>query len=151
MLELVNCVCGNLEIVCGLFGAEAAQRWQWQEHVAAPPLQAVDKSGEARVEVVEGKWPERLARLAGLLGELGIGRRAVSCGVLVRNNDKVREVADHLRAAGFDVIEEGRREPAKDNPVGVVLGHLLKWLADPADAFAREVVAMSPLVTIMRG
>lgn len=150
VLELVNCVCGNMELVRGLFGA-AAERWQWQEHVAATPLQAPARRGEARVEVVAGKWPERLARLACLLGELGIGRRAVSCGVLVRNNDKVREVADHLRAAGFDVIEEGRREPAKDNPVGLVLGHLLQWLADPADAFAREVVAMSPLVEVLRG
>ncbi|MEI6655924.1 MAG: UvrD-helicase domain-containing protein, partial [Verrucomicrobiota bacterium] len=150
VLELVNCVCGNMEVMRGLFGV-AAERWQWQEHVAAVPLQAPERRGEARVEVVDGKWPERLARLASLLGELEIGRRAVSCGVLVRNNDKVREVADHLRAAGFDVIEEGRREPAKDNPVGLALGHLLKWLADPVDVFAREVVAMSPLMEILRG
>jgi ATP-dependent exoDNAse (exonuclease V) beta subunit len=150
VLELVNRVCGEVAIMRGLFG-EAAERWQWQEHVAAKPLQDPAKRGEARVEVVGGKWPERLLRLAELLGELGIGCRAVSCGVLVRNNDKVREVADHLRAAGFDVIEEGRREPAKDNPVGIAFGHLLKWLADPADAFAAEVVAMSPLADVLHG
>ncbi|MEI6674039.1 MAG: UvrD-helicase domain-containing protein [Verrucomicrobiota bacterium] len=150
VLEMVNCVCGNLEILSKMFGS-AAERWRWQEHVAAAPLQVPARRGMARVEVVVGKWPERLARLACLLDELEIGRRAVSCGVLVRNNDKVREVADHLRAAGFDVIEEGRREPAKDNPVGLVLGHLLQWLADPADDFAREVVAMSPLVEVLRG
>ena len=144
VLALVNLVCGNQDLLHTLFG-EAAQRWQWQEHVAAMPLQGAAKRGEARVEVVAGKWAERLERLAGLLDELGIGRRAVSCGVLVRNNKQVREVADHLRAAGFDVIEEGRREPAKDNPVGVVLWHLLRWLADPADGFAREVIDMSPL------
>jgi ATP-dependent exoDNAse (exonuclease V) beta subunit len=148
VLELVNGVCGQVAIMHALFG-EAAGRWQWQEHVAAAPLQAAEKRGEARVEVVAGKWPERLERLAELLGELGIGQRALSCGVLVRNNKQVREVADHLRAAGFDVIEEGRREPAKDNPVGIALGHLLKWLADPADAFAWEVVAMSPLAGVL--
>ncbi|MCX6875266.1 MAG: UvrD-helicase domain-containing protein [Verrucomicrobia bacterium] len=150
VLALVNRVCGDVALMRGMFGA-AAEGWQWQEHVAAAPLQTPAKRGEARVEVVAGKWPERLARLAGLLGELGIGRREVSCGVLVRNNQQVREVADHLRAADFDVIEEGRREPAKDNPVGVALGHLLKWLADPADAFAREVVAMSPLAAVLHG
>ena len=149
VLGLVNLVCGNLDLMKNLFG-EAAQRWEWQEHVAATPLQAPSKRGEARVEVVAGKWAERLERLAGLLDELGIGRRGVSCGVLVRNNKQVREVADHLRAAGFDVIEEGRREPAKDNPVGIALGHLLKWLADPADGFAREVVEMSPLSAVLR-
>ena len=149
VLALVNLVCGNLDLMRDLFG-EAAQRWVWQEHVAAAPLRAPAKRGEARVEVVAGKWAERLERLAGVLGELGVGRRAISCGVLVRNNKQVREAADHLRAAGFDVIEEGRREPAKDNPVGIVLGHLLKWLADPGDGFAREVVEMSPLAAVLR-
>jgi len=149
VLALVNRVCGDTDLLRGLFG-EVAQRWQWQPHVAAAPLQMSDKRGEARVEMVAGKWPERLERLVGLLEELGIGRRGVSCGVLVRNNKQVREVADHLRTAGFDVIEEGRREPAKDNPVGVVLAHLLKWLADPANGFAREVVEMSPLAAVLR-
>ncbi len=148
VLELVNTVCGDTATMRELFG-EAAGRWQWQEHVAAPPLQAAARRGEARVEVVAGKWEERLARLAELLGELGIGQRALSCGVLVRNNDKVRAVADALREAGFEVIEEGRREPAKDNPVGVALWHLLKWLADPADGFAREVVVMSPFAPVL--
>ena len=41
---------------------------------------------------------------------------------------QVREVADVLREAGFDVIEEGRREPARDHPVGVALARLLQWL-----------------------
>ena len=150
VLALVNQVCGNGGLLRGLFG-DVALRWQWQPHLAASPLQAAANRGEARVEVVAGKWPERLERLVGLLDEVGIGRRAMSCGVLVRNNKQVREVADHLRAAGLDVIEEGRREPAKDNPVGIVLGHLLKWLADPADAFAREVVAMSPLAAALHG
>lgn len=149
VLALVNQVCGTQQLLQNLFG-DVADRWEWQEHVAAAKLQGLGMRGEARVEVVAGKWAERLERLVGLLVELGIGRRGVSCGVLVRNNKQVREVADHLRAAGFDVIEEGRREPAKDNPVGIVLGHLLKWLADPADAFAWEVVEMSPLAAVLR-
>jgi ATP-dependent helicase/nuclease subunit A len=148
VLELVNRVCGEVGIMRGIFGA-VAERWQWQAHVAAAPLREAEQRGEARVEVVAGKWPERLARLAGLLEELGIGKRGGSCGVLVRSNQQVREVAQHLRAAGFDVIEEGRREPAKDNPAGVVLGHLFKWLADPGDVFAREVVDMSPLAAVL--
>ena len=149
VLALVNQVCGDTTTMHELFGT-AADKWQWQDHFSAVSLTAPAKRGEARVEVVEGKWEERLERLAELLGELGVGMRPITCGVLVRSNTKVREVADHLRAKGFDVIEEGRREPAKDNPVGVTLGHLLKWLANPADAFAWEVVAMSPLANIMR-
>ena len=149
VLALVNQVCGDTATMRELFG-EAAAGWQWQEHFSAEPLTAAGKRGEARVEVVAGKWEERLERLGEMLVELGVGRRAMTCGVLVRSNAMVREVADDLRAKGFDVIEEGRREPAKDNPVGIALGHLLKWLADPADDFSREVVEMSPLAAPLR-
>jgi ATP-dependent helicase/nuclease subunit A len=67
----------------------------------------------------------------------------------VRTNSEVRAVAAMLREEGFDVIEEGRRLPVEDNAVGVVLLHLLRWLADPADSFAKEVVAMSPLHAVL--
>ena len=149
VLALVNLLCGDAATMRELFG-DAAAKWQWQEHVSAGPLTGPAKRGEARVEVVEGKWEERLERLGELLDELGVGKRPMTCGVLVRSNSMVREVADHLRARGLDVIEEGRREPSKDNPVGIALGHLLKWLANPADAFAKEVVEMSPLAATLR-
>lgn len=149
VLALVNQICGDAATQRELFG-DAATRWEWQEHFSAGPLTGPAKRGEARVEVVEGKWEERLERLGELLDELGVGRRPMTCGVLVRSNSMVREVADHLRARGLDVIEEGRREPAKDNPVGIALGHLLKWLANPADAFAWEIVGMSPLAAALR-
>lgn len=150
VLALVNRVCGDSATMRELFGS-AANPWRWEDHVSADPLKTADKRGEARVEVVEGKWEERLVRLGELLVELGVGQRAMTCGVLVRSNSMVREVADDLRGKGFDVIEEGRREPSKDNPVGVALSHLLKWLANPADAFARGVVEMSPLAAALRG
>lgn len=148
VLALVNQVCGDPATLREFFG-EAEAAWKWQEHFSADPLTIPEKRGEARVEVVEGKWDERLERLGTLLGELGVGGRLMTCGVLVRSNAQVRRVADHLRTAGFDVIEEGRREPAKDNPVGIALSHLLKWLANPADAFAWEVVEMSPLAAVV--
>ena len=149
VLALVNHVCGDISTLRELFG-EAADGWKWQDHFSAAPLMSPAKRGEARVEVVEGKWEERLERLGELLVELDVGERAMTCGVLVRSNAMVREVADELRAKGFDVIEEGRREPAKDNPVGIALGHVLKWLANPADVFSREVIEMSPLAATLR-
>lgn len=149
VLALVNQICGDTATLREFFG-EAEAAWKWQDHFSADPLAVPEKRGEARVEVVEGKWDDRLDRLESLLGELGVGERPMTCGVLVRSNAQVRKVADQLRAAGFDVIEEGRREPSKDNPVGIALGHLLKWLANPADAFAWEVVEMSPLAAVLR-
>ena len=147
VLALVNQVCGDRPTLRELFG-EVATRWDWQDHVAAAPLTRPAKRGESRVEVV-GDWEQRLERLAEILREIGVGQRAMTCGVLLRGNTKVREVADFLRTHGFDVIEEGRRQPAKDNPVGIVIAHLLQWLADPANTFAREVVEMSPLAAVL--
>ena len=147
VLALVNRVCGDLSTMRGFFG-DAADKWEWLDHFSATPLSQPAKRGEARVEVV-GTWEERLDRLAAILHELTVGQRAMTCGILLRDNNTARDVADHLRTCGFDVIEEGRREPAKDNPVGIAMTHLLQWLADPADSFAREVVAMSPLAAVL--
>lgn len=149
VLALVNTVCGDGTTMRELFG-DAAAAWEWQEHFPAEPLAASAKSGEARVEVVEGKFEERLERLVSLLEELEVGNRLMTCGVLVRSNAQVSKIADLLRAAEFDVIEEGRRAPASDNPIGIVLHHLLKWLANPADSLAREVVEMSPLAESLK-
>ncbi|MCH1922629.1 hypothetical protein L9G15_24770, partial [Shewanella sp. A3A] len=80
-----------------------------------------------------------------LLRDIGIGEKNLTCGVLVRTNDQVRAAAALLREHGFDFIEEGRRQPGADNAPGVALVHLIRWLADPNDAFAKGVVAMSPL------
>jgi len=148
VLDLVNRVCGDAGTMSALFG-DVVNRWEWQNHVSAAPLTKPEKCGEARVEVVEGKRPERLERMAEILKELGVGKREMTCGVLVRSNSLVKEVADFLRTEGFDVIEEGRREPAKDHPVGVALWHVLKWLSNPADNFARKVLEMSPLQQVL--
>jgi ATP-dependent exoDNAse (exonuclease V) beta subunit len=148
VLALVNRVCGDGGVMGGLFG-EMGGRWRWHDHVSAAAVAGPEKRGEARVEVV-GDWDQRLERLVEVLTELGVGRRQMTCGVLLRSNDKAGQVADHLRLHGFDVIEEGRREPAKDSPVGVAVHHLVKWLADPADVFSREVLEMSPLAGVMR-
>jgi ATP-dependent helicase/nuclease subunit A len=142
VLALVNRVCGDAGTLAGLFGAEAAARWEWLDHVSAPQLALPEKCGEARVERLDGDCEERLVSL---LRELGVGERKMTCGVLMRSNSQVRKIADHLRAEGFDVVEEGRRRPAKDGPVGIVLAQLLRWLAEPADQYARGVVEMSPL------
>lgn len=148
VLALVNRTCGDVALMEALFGP-AARRWDWVEHVSAAPLAVSAKRGEARVEVVDGKWEERMARTAELLADIGVGRRKLTCGVLVRGNQQVREVADALREAGFEVVEEGRREPARDHPAGVALAALLGWLADPANTMAREIVTMSPLAAAL--
>jgi ATP-dependent exoDNAse (exonuclease V) beta subunit len=143
VLDLVNRICGDRDTLARTFGEGVAARWQWENHEPAKP----NLAGEVRVEVIEGKEEARRDRLIELLGELGIGEKELTCGILTRTNKQTREISDRLRAEGFDVIEEGARHPTEDHPVGVALAQLVAWLADPRDTFARRIVAMSPLET----
>ncbi|MBC7980817.1 MAG: UvrD-helicase domain-containing protein, partial [Armatimonadetes bacterium] len=148
VLRLVNLVCGNVRTMRRMFGA-AAEDWQWEDHFSAAPLTLPEKAGYARVEVVAKD--EKMGLVIDLLKRIGAGGKGFSCGILVATNAHVRTWADGLRGAGFQVVEEGAREPGKDHPVGVVIWHLLRWLANPADSFATEVVMMSPLKAVLEG
>jgi len=143
VLELVNHVCGDLDTLRSLFGTIANQ-WQWEPHISAAHLQAPAKSGEARVQVV-GDWDARQERTLEILRELGVGQKQMTCGVLLRDNKKAREMADFLRNHHFDVVLDGSRNPATDSPPGWLILETLRWLANPANPLAREVIAMSPV------
>ncbi|MDP4780716.1 MAG: UvrD-helicase domain-containing protein [Akkermansiaceae bacterium] len=147
VLDAVNRVCGDLKTMAALFGEQAAAEWQWEDHVSAEKLKAPEKAGYSRVEVLEKD--DKAERVVELLHENGIGQKALTCGVLVSTNKQVTEWADVLRAEGFQVVEEGAREPGKDHPVGVMIWQLLRWLANPADDFAKQTVMMSPLKPVL--
>lgn len=160
VLDLVNRVCGNSGLIREMF-AIGADRWVWDVHESAPPLRGTKYAGEACVEVIELGNEEsvagsehddetptddaRVSRMIERMREIGVGEKDLTCGVLVRRNEDGRVIADALRAAGFDVVQDGVREPARDHPVGVVVWQLLRWMANSEDGFARRVVEMSPL------
>ncbi|PAW68104.1 MAG: hypothetical protein B9S30_06390 [Verrucomicrobiia bacterium Tous-C5FEB] len=148
VLKLVNTICGDTTTISSLFG-KTDPPWEWENHISAPHLQNDTKRGHSRVEWIAND-EERLDRLVALLRELEVGKRKMTCGILVRSNDLVTEISEHLRANGFDVIEEGRRKPATDNQPGIAITQLLEWLANPADRFARGVLEMSPLADTLR-
>lgn len=140
VLALVNSVCGNLPLIENLFGRSVKEQWQWKDHEAADP----EVSGEAKV--IDVAKDEDGELLVDELRRLGIGEKKLTCGVLVRTGDQVKKYADLLRAEGFDVIEAGQRNPGSDHAVGVVIKHLIQWLANPANEYSREVLAMSPVM-----
>lgn len=142
VLEPVNRVFADKATMEELFGPIAAG-WDWENHISAAPLLRPEKAGHSKIEVMDKD--DKPERLIALLKDLGVGQKRVSCGVLVQTNEKVKQYADELREAGFQVVEEGAREPGKDHPVGVMIVQLLRWLADPADRFAERAVMMSPL------
>ncbi|MCP4848310.1 MAG: UvrD-helicase domain-containing protein, partial [Verrucomicrobiaceae bacterium] len=144
VLDIVNAVCCNSALIGQLFGENVRSRWDCNEHTPAD----ANKKGEARVEVVENK-DEMYVALTQRLQDLEIGKKQLSCGILLRTRNEVRAVADHLRLHKFDVIEDGRRKPMEDNPIGVVLFGLISWLADPADLYSRNLVEISPLEGVL--
>ena len=146
VLEPVNRVFGDKATMAELFGAVAA-RWEWEEHISAEPLLKPENAGYALVEVIDKE--DKSERVIELLNQLGVGKKRISCGILMSTNEKVKALADELRAASFQVVEEGEREPGKDHPVGVMVWQLLRWLANPADSFAEQTIMMSPLKTLL--
>ncbi len=149
ILHLVNRICGDANTLTNLFGP-AAEPWNrsWENHVSAKPLTLASAAGFFRVEILPKE--DIRQRVIEQMNEIGIGKRQLSCGVLVAKNDQVREWADVLRANHFQVVEEGVRKPGQDHPVGVMIWKLLSWLADPSDAFAKQTLAMSPLGAVLR-
>ena len=141
VLKLVNRICRDQATLLELFGPAAAGPWECEEHLSARPA----IRGESKVEIIDGGREMRLERLAEILTAHEVGQREMTCGVLVRSNDLVGEVAEFLRSRGFDVIEEGARKPSRDNPVGVTLGQLIHWLANPRDGFALGTLRLTPL------
>ncbi len=165
VLDLVNRVCGNSKIIESTFGI-CPNRWVWNVHESAPSLQLPTYAGEARVEYIDladsGQahqssddsdtitWDPRVTRMIEQMRELKIGQVDLTCGVLVRRNEEARLIADTLRSSGFDVVLDGVRHPASDHPAGTVAWQLLRWMANPDDAFARRILEMSPLAKILR-
>lgn len=145
VLQLVNGICGHRSAIGSVLGPEVASQWPWETHVPAN----TGVAGLSRVEVVPGEFVDRVERTVALLREIGIPNLDLSCGILVRTNKEVRQVADRLRLERIPVVEEGVRRPADDNVVGVALKALLGWLADPADTMARGIVRMSPFEGVL--
>lgn len=143
VLALVNSVCGDLKQIELLFGKSLSERWDWEDHDSA----SSKVTGESKVVTVPKD--DGGQGMVDQMKVLGIGEKQLSCGVLVRTSKQVGQFADLLRNEGFDVIEEGQRKPGTDHAVGVTLINMMRWLADPADQFAREVLEMSPMNAVL--
>lgn len=141
VLHLVNTICGNKAVMQSVFG-NAAHEWDWQGHQKAEKLE--EKPAYSEVSIFDEKT-DKHGHLLSILEDLQPTRRGLSCALLVNKNSDVKLYAELLRSAGHSVAEEGKFHPAMDNPVGLLILDLLKWLANPADAYALRHIQMSPL------
>jgi ATP-dependent helicase/nuclease subunit A len=155
VLGLANLVC-DPAVMRGRFPQAAVNRWNYSNHRSAQrvtPLAgyavvvdtAEDEPDEEEIGGVDGA-------LRHLLAEVRPIERGLSCAVLVRSNDKARKLVDFLRKEfpGMPVEMDAEVELALDNPAGVALIDLFRWLAHPADRLARGHVMASPLGQVIR-
>ncbi|RYD78705.1 MAG: hypothetical protein EOP84_13920, partial [Verrucomicrobiaceae bacterium] len=155
VLDLVNIVC-DPAVLRGLFPAAAVARWNYVNHRSAKrdePLAGYavvvdtaedEKEDDDEIGGVEGA-------LRDLLAEVRPIERGLSCAILVRANGKARKLVDYLRKEfpSMPVEMDAEVELALDNPAGVALTDLFRWLAHPADNLAAEHVMATPLGKVM--
>ena len=155
VLDLANQVC-DPAVLRGRFPEAAVARWNYAPHRTAPrdkplPGYAVvidtgeDEGEEDEIGGVDGA-------LRDLIAEVRPIERGLSCAILVRANEKARRLVNFLRHEfpGMPVEMDAEVELSQDNPLGVALLDLFRWLAHPADRLAREHVMVSPLGAILR-
>lgn len=157
VLDLSNLVC-EPAAMRGRFPAAAVDRWNYVEHRSAP--REVPLPGYAVVVDTaedEGDDEEEIGGVDGalrdLIAEIRPIARGLSCAVLVRSNAKARKLVDFLRQEFPDMPVEmdAEVELAQDNPLGVALLDLFRWLAHPADRLAKGHVMASPLGLALAG
>ncbi|WP_367874715.1 UvrD-helicase domain-containing protein [Luteolibacter sp. Populi] len=157
VLELANTVC-DPAVLRGLFPAAAVARWNYVEHRSAPRDPALPGYAVV-VDTAEHEQDDDDEEIGGVEGAMRdllkdvdpIGR-GLSCAVLVRANSKARKLVDYLRKEfpGMPVEMDAEVELAQDNPLGVAVIDLFRWLAHPADRLARGHVMASPLGGVLR-
>ena len=148
ILDLVNAVCGNRSALDAILPEPVTARWlrEWQDHAPARP----DLTGYAALHWADdeaGRWAETLR----ILQTVDAAERGLTVAVLVQTNRKGAELAEYLRAeGGMAAVAESDLQVAFDNPFTSVLLALLRWAGHPGDTFAREVVAMTPVIRRLR-
>jgi ATP-dependent helicase/nuclease subunit A len=154
VLELANLVC-DPAVMRGRFPEAAVKRWNYVNHrstqrvtpltgYAAVVDTAEDAPDEDEIGGVEGALRDLLAHVNPIA-------RGLSCAVLVRSNDKARKLVDFVRKEfpGMPVEMDAEVELALDNPAGVALMDLFRWLGHPADRLAQGHVMASPLGQVL--
>ncbi|WP_035606325.1 UvrD-helicase domain-containing protein [Haloferula sp. BvORR071] len=156
VLDLVNTVC-DPAVLRGLFPAAAVARWNYAVHRSAPrekPLvgyAVVVDTAENETDEDDDEIGGVDGALRDLLAEVRPIERGLSCAVLVRANAKARKLVDYLRKEfpAMPVEMDAEVELALDNPAGVALTDLFRWLAHPADKLAAGHVMATPLGKVL--
>ncbi len=108
--------------------------------------------GLVKIRAEDGIDKEHLGEaVAHVLEELPLKQKAISVGILVRNNEQAIEIHRYLRQNHPDlpahIISD---EPAGlSSPLGESLYSFFVWLRHPADVYRRAILQTSPLWPIL--
>jgi ATP-dependent exoDNAse (exonuclease V) beta subunit len=147
VIALVNQVFGAEAVIKELFPPATFERWrdEWRAHTTERP----ERDGQAAV-LLAADADERARRTLELVQEIAPLVRGLSCAVLTRSNEQAAQLADFLRReGGLPAVAESDLKVCTDNPVGAALLALVQAAAHPADGFAREHLAMTPLAALL--
>lgn len=150
VLSLVNSVCNPRGNGMRLFPRKAVDRWKFEDHTAA-----IDKPGHSWVcemepvadldtDTLKHQW------IGALVEKINPLKRHLSCAILVRKNERAREIAEYLREyhPQIPVAVEDESLVAEENPVTAAVVDAFRFLCYPADSLAWKHVLMSPFGVI---
>lgn len=88
-----------------------------------------------------------------ILAELPLKQKRMSVCILLRSNEKVRELTDalHRRCPELPVRSLSDIKAASSSPLGHALLHFFRWLRHPSDPFHRNMLRCSPLGPLLEG
>ncbi len=150
VIEPVNQIFGQESVLHAIeFPKKAMGRWQWQDHLVAPPHQ--DKTGITQLinprseDGSKVDEEDRFAVVVALLKEIQPVQRGLSCAILVQSNKVGRNIVEYIRAeSDIPVMSESDIPVATDNALCRLLLSLLTHAAHPGDRFSWEHLRMSP-------
>lgn len=88
-----------------------------------------------------------------ILAELPLKQKRMSVCILLRSNERVRELTDalHGRCPELSVRSLSDIKAATASPLGHALLHFFRWLMHPSDPFHRNMLRSSPLGPLLEG
>ncbi len=147
VIETVNRVFGDEEALKTLLPAGAVEAFRFEEHSCSSQTSELQGYvGLWHPNVDSAKIEQVLDVVVATIREVDPLSRGLSCAVLCRGKEMVRQVMDHLRANGITEVSGGAKPcVATDNPVTLAMLSLVKLAGHPGDGFAFGHLRMTPI------
>lgn len=145
ILDTVNRVFGDPGLIHSETNEQTASLWAhfWSHHQPAQPLNITGRAYASLESYEKGNREDLYHRIVDLLQTIQPLQRGLTVGILTRDNDNARDIADHLRShTNLPVTVEADRSPFTDNPAGILLLQWITTALHPSDTTASGMVEL---------